>query len=221
MENIIITRPVSLESRFLTSKYREHILATIVKYSENECSLKHGYILQVTGLEKIISNGVASGSSENVFIVNFSADVIKPEIGKVVTGTVCLIFEGGILVSVADRFKVTIPAHALEDNFELSTDESEYLRKHPLTPLSRYISGLYQAFSQPRRLINVWYEQAIPRTLHRTTPYSVGSILRPSQQIAPQGPDTIREDDEIIVKIVNTRYKCDKKSFGCIGTLVA
>jgi DNA-directed RNA polymerase subunit E'/Rpb7 len=217
MENVTITRPVSLPSRYLTSKYKEHLLATIVKHTDNECSLKYGYILKVTALEKILANGVAPGSSENVFIVNFSADVIKPDIGKVVAGVVCLIFDGGILVSVADRFKVTIPAHAFEDHFELSSDESEYVRKHPLTPLSLYISGLYQALSGPRRLINVWHQQASGRK----TSYSVGCILTPAQQIAPQGPETIKEDDAISVKIVNTRYKCDKKSFGCIGTLAA
>jgi DNA-directed RNA polymerase II subunit RPB7 len=216
MENVIITRPVSLPSRFLTSKYKEHLLATIVKHTDNECSLKHGYILQVTGLEQILANGVTTGSSENIFIVNFSADVIKPDIGKVVTGVVCLIFEGGILVSVADRFKVTIPAHALEDHFDLSSDESEYLRKHRLTPLSLYMSGLYQALSHPRRLINAWHQQATGRI----TSYSVGSILTAGEQIVPRGPDSIKEDDEIAVKIVNTRYKCDKKSFGCIGNLV-
>jgi DNA-directed RNA polymerase subunit E'/Rpb7 len=88
---VLIQRRVCLEPRFLDSNIRQHILDKVSEDVSEECTQKNGYILNVSRIVRIISSEGA------IFIVELEAETFKPIGGAEVEGTVCMVYQDGIL----------------------------------------------------------------------------------------------------------------------------
>ena len=101
--NIIIQKRICLEPEFLNTNLKKNIFDKLKKTTNNECSKEFGYILNIVKLIKIVDNYVSNASSEIVFEVMFEIETLKPEIDKVFTGEVCMIFGGGIFLNIKNQ----------------------------------------------------------------------------------------------------------------------
>jgi DNA-directed RNA polymerase subunit E'/Rpb7 len=109
----IITRKVCLEPMYLDSNIQQHLSNKIREITKNECSNENGYILSINKIVEITNNYISSANSDIVFTVKFEANILKPEIGMVMNGCVCMILPRGIFVDVQEKLKVLIPKTSL------------------------------------------------------------------------------------------------------------
>ena len=129
---ITLTRRICLESKYLDSNIHQHLLnklKTIIK--EDDCSLEHGYILSIICIVKIVNFEVSSANSDNVCILKFKADVLKPKIGDILEGNVNMICDKGIFLIIKNKFRVFIPVEYLK-GYIYSNDNKTYTndKKH-------------------------------------------------------------------------------------------
>jgi len=129
MNTILIERKICLESKYLDHQIKDHILEKLKRITRNECSNKHGYILDVTRLVKIVDNYISS-NSDNVFLIQFEANTIKPVEGLNLKGEICMIFGNGVFVDVKKKLKILVPSSNLNDYKFVSGEESDFSKSY-------------------------------------------------------------------------------------------
>lgn len=118
---VVLEKKISIESEYLFKNLKEHLFNKLKRIYENECTKDNGYFLNINKILKIKDNFISS-NCENIFNVEFEAETLKPEIGKKIKGTVCMIFSGGIFINVENIMKILIPESNLK---EYKFDQSE------------------------------------------------------------------------------------------------
>lgn len=119
MSNVIIERRICVDPQYLNKNIKLAIFEKIKESSKNECTKENGYILDVIKIIKIKDNYISNVNSEIVFIVEFEVNTLKPEIGKKLSGNVCMVFSGGLFINVKDKIKVLVPINSLKKyNFD-------------------------------------------------------------------------------------------------------
>ena len=108
-------RRITLEHKYLIRNVKEHLLNKVRTITLNECSQNYGHILNINRLISIKDSFISNVNCDNVFIVNVEAETLKPEIGKILTGEVCMVFSGGIFLVVKGKQKVLIPISTLSE----------------------------------------------------------------------------------------------------------
>jgi len=111
--SVVIERRVSIDHEYLNKNISDAILQKIREITKDECTKEFGYILNVIKIVKIIDNYISPVNCENIFIVLFEVETLKPENGKIFSGEVCMIFNGGIFLNVKNKQKILIPSTAL------------------------------------------------------------------------------------------------------------
>lgn len=124
----IITRRICLESKFLDSNILRHLLNKIIDLTKNECSKEYGFIIGIKRIISIDDSWISAASSENVFTITFEAITLKPEIGSVLEGNVCMIFPNGILLNIEDKMKFLVPLSSLSE-YQLNKQEGFYFNE--------------------------------------------------------------------------------------------
>jgi DNA-directed RNA polymerase subunit E'/Rpb7 len=115
MTSIIkLRKKISIESQYLDSNIIENILKKLKNITNNECSKEYGYFINIKKIINIMDNYISS-NCENIFNVEFEAEILKPEIGKKYEGKVCMLFGGGIFLNVLNRLKILIPLSSIPD----------------------------------------------------------------------------------------------------------
>jgi DNA-directed RNA polymerase subunit E'/Rpb7 len=104
-----IDQRVSIEFKYLDSNINCHILNKLKKNMTGACSLKNGYIIEVTKIVKLGDNQIGCANSLVIFNVRYEAEILKPEKDDIFSGKVCMIFQDGIFVDVKGKMKVLIP----------------------------------------------------------------------------------------------------------------
>jgi DNA-directed RNA polymerase subunit E'/Rpb7 len=125
----LITRRVVLDAKYLNQNLMYHLLQKIRDITKNECSKLNGYILNINKLSQIIDNSISSANSDIVFTVEFDADTLKPEVGNVLTGMVCMMCENGVFLDIHEGFKVLIPVNGL-NGFIMNENEKNEEEKY-------------------------------------------------------------------------------------------
>ena len=120
--NIII----SLEPQYLDSNIKQHIFKKLQDILLNECTKENGFFLKIIKLNKIIDNYI--NDSQVVFNIEYDAETLKPETNKIFEGNVCMIFSGGIFLSIKNKMKVLIPISSLTD-FEYKQSSNNFVNK--------------------------------------------------------------------------------------------
>jgi DNA-directed RNA polymerase subunit E'/Rpb7 len=142
---ISISKKISVESKYLDMNINENILTKLKEFFKNECTKDDGYYLDIIKVKKIIDNYISS-NCENIFEIEFEAEILKPEAGKIFEGEVCMIFSGGIFVNIKNKLKVLIPISTL-NNYEFDQTKNMFINKNnkneikQSTILSVLISG--------------------------------------------------------------------------------
>ena len=113
MSRIIMERKICLEPKYIDNKITEHLLEKIQRDVLGKCDQSYGYVTKVFKKIQIIENTVSSGGPGVFFLVKFGAHVLKPEVGPVYEGKVCMTSPHGIFVEVFGKMKVLIPANKM------------------------------------------------------------------------------------------------------------
>jgi DNA-directed RNA polymerase subunit E'/Rpb7 len=123
----LIKDKVSIDSMYLDSDIKDHILEKLKKNMEGKCTLNNGYIIEVTKLIDIGENSIGCANSFVIFQVTYEAEILKPEKGQYMSGKVCMVFQHGIFVDVCGKMKVLIPSASM-DGYKYSSDENSFER---------------------------------------------------------------------------------------------
>lgn len=117
-----VSQNIFLESKYLDSDIESHILKNLETNIKGKCIYNYGYILDIRKILKITDNTINRANSTNIFNVDFEAEVLKPEIGLICKGVVCMIFQEGIIVNVKNKMKVLIPLDLLNKKYSINRD---------------------------------------------------------------------------------------------------
>jgi DNA-directed RNA polymerase subunit E'/Rpb7 len=115
MSRIVIEKRVSIKPFALDSNLQEHLYSKICEEMLEKCDSTNGYIMKIYKNIKILENSVSSASPNVFFLIQFTAKVMKPEVGSTYTGTVCMVFSHGIFVEVGEKMKVLVPTNKLKE----------------------------------------------------------------------------------------------------------
>ena len=128
IEKQILQKGIVLDNAMLAPNIEHSILEKLRQVVENDCSKDFGYIIKVINSIKILDNYISNVNSELIFIVQFEAETIKPEVGKVYTDIICMVLSGGIFLKIKGKFMVLIPSSVLQD-YEFHPDKKMYVSK--------------------------------------------------------------------------------------------
>ena len=109
---INLQKKISIDSQYLDSNILENLLKKLKDITHNECSKEYGYFIKIKRIKNIIDNYISS-NCENIFILDFEAEILKPEIGNKYEGKVCMLFSGGVFLNVLNRLKILIPISSI------------------------------------------------------------------------------------------------------------
>jgi DNA-directed RNA polymerase subunit E'/Rpb7 len=99
----IIKKRVYLDPRYLDEKIMDHLLQRIIELYVGECTKEYGHILSVKKIIEILHN------EDTIFTLLFEAETLKPDVGNVLEGTVCMLYKDGIFTQVSEKQKMLIP----------------------------------------------------------------------------------------------------------------
>ena len=105
---IRITEKINIECKYLCPEYEKHVLEKIRKKFEGKSSKDYGFISTINPDIKV-ENVIITPNNNIKCTVTFTVGSIKPQVGDVHTGTVCLVNAHGILVDIPGNFKIFIP----------------------------------------------------------------------------------------------------------------
>ena len=150
---------ITLPPENLDNIYMDEIFEKLCSITKNHCNNEYGFILKVNKIIAIKDNFISNVDCEIIFTVIYEAETLKPEIEKDFDGFVCMIFHGGIFVSVKNKFEVLIPISKLE-NFVYNGNTKTFAKASGETicekdPITVKITGLkyctdkkYKCFGQ-------------------------------------------------------------------------
>lgn len=132
----ILRKRLVVDNCFLNKNLNSSIFKKLKEVVENDCTKEFGYIIKVTKLVKIVDNYISNVNSELIFVVDFEAETIKPEINNVYEDQIFLVLRGGIFFEISNKFKVLIPPNALTD-YTFNTETKTYEKKDSKDFLSK------------------------------------------------------------------------------------
>tara|TARA_Y100000389_G_scaffold183941_2_gene201905 strand:+ start:7312 stop:7875 length:564 start_codon:yes stop_codon:yes gene_type:complete len=103
-----IARRLQFEPSILNERVDENVKDRVRQKYVNYCSKNDGYILDILDV-KIVDCEISPTNSSVQCDVEFDARCMKPFVGDVRTGKVCLIFERGVLLELDGVLKVLVP----------------------------------------------------------------------------------------------------------------
>lgn len=123
----VIEKRICIDPAFLGQNFKKDVFNYIKNVCENECSKEYGYILKVLKINKIKDNNISGNNCEIILTVDILVETLKPEINKIFTDKVCMIFSGGIFLDIKNKFKVLIPATSLQE-FTFKSETKSFVK---------------------------------------------------------------------------------------------
>jgi DNA-directed RNA polymerase subunit E'/Rpb7 len=109
MNCINLIKEVSISPRNLDCNLNQHILEKARKIYVGTSNKQDGCIINIHKINTIIDNYV---DTNTIFTVDMTIDIIKPQIGDILTSTIAMIFDSGIFLTISD-IKIMIPSSNL------------------------------------------------------------------------------------------------------------
>ena len=134
-----ITQKISIEPEYLDNNINNHLLNRIKYLAEGTCTLNNGYIINVNKIKKIVKNIIDSSESLIIFEIVYEATTLKPTIGLILTGTICMILPQGLFVNIDGKMKVLIPSSSMNFKFKKDEYDEYYVNK---TGKSKLVNGM-------------------------------------------------------------------------------
>jgi DNA-directed RNA polymerase subunit E'/Rpb7 len=120
---IIIEKKICLEPIHLYYNLNDNLLKKTREVCKDECSKETGYILNVNKIVKIKDNYISNVNSSTIFVIDIEIESLIPYLNNIYTDKVCMIFNGGLFMTINDKIKVLIPSNSLEDYIFDSTNK--------------------------------------------------------------------------------------------------
>ena len=130
MQTVKLRKKIAIEPKYLDSKLKTHIWNHLVSLFKNNCTQKYGYILDVHRKVEILTNEVIHNGILSVEIATL-VDTLIPEKDQILKGTVCMIFEDGILcteTATGTKLKILVPSHNIP-TFLYDKEEKAFVSK--------------------------------------------------------------------------------------------
>ena len=127
MNNVTLTQQITIEPEDMNSRLKSTILDLLVQRSVGKCTAANGYTVRVEPEFKLLSNKI-NAFGVGIFTVQYTVVSLKPAPGMEMDGTVCMVFDGGLLLDVEERMKVLIPSENLK-GYKFSADNSCFVKK--------------------------------------------------------------------------------------------
>ena len=115
MEVATITKRIILESNCIDKQILDHVLNKLNDTVLKDCSREHGYILKILEITRIIEHFIERSNSQNIFVVEFKAEVLKPVEGLRIKANICMVYKDGIFLNIMDKQKMLIPKSNLTE----------------------------------------------------------------------------------------------------------
>lgn len=122
MSNIIMERNICIEPQYLNNNIHQNLLVKLREVTANECTKKYGYILEILRIYSVLDNQISFANSDIVFTVKFEAKILKPEIGSIFEGEVCMIIKDCLFVDIKKKLKVLVQLG--ETGYKLDTNDN-------------------------------------------------------------------------------------------------
>ena len=128
MEEKRLTRNILLQSDQLDGNLFENIKKKVMSEYEGKCSKNDGYIVKILEFLTISGGKIVNGCAP-LFTVDFKAQILKPEKGKIIKCKTQMIYNHGIFAGFND-LKIIIPKSFLHDySFGTGKEDSFYIKK--------------------------------------------------------------------------------------------
>lgn len=115
MESKIIEYETIIPYHFLDKNYKTHILKNLRKSLKNTCSEKHGYILDIVDIVKIVSSTIQRFDLKLSVKLFLLVKMLKPVLDTIISAKVEMLFSYGILLNCEEKMKIFIPSKRLEN----------------------------------------------------------------------------------------------------------
>jgi len=116
MTVITIEKSICLESKFLDKNFKHHLLTKLQQLLFSNCSKDYGHIIKVLNITEIVNHEIDRANCSNIFTVKFEVEILKPDVGTIMSGNVCMVYKDGIFIEVLKgRQKMLIPKLYLKD----------------------------------------------------------------------------------------------------------
>ena len=125
MNTIIIINKVEITPDKLDSDINNHIIQELNDNMIGNCSQKYGYILEIKNIIKIENSHISNINGDIIFNVEYECVILKPEIDKIITCKVNMIFTHGIFAGIKE-LKILVPSNELTDYKFNSKDNTYY-----------------------------------------------------------------------------------------------
>lgn len=113
MQSLIkIEQLVPIEFKYLDKDIKQHMLRILREAMNKCCSSTYGYITEVKKIIEIGENKISPSNSLVIFKIVYEADVLKPFVGNIISGTVSIVLQNGdgIMVNICNKIQVLIPS---------------------------------------------------------------------------------------------------------------
>ena len=129
MSTATIQKRICLESKYLDNKIMDHLYTKLILITkDSKCTKDYGYITNIKSITRIIDHEISRSTCDNIFTVEFLADILNPQPGTTHIGTVCMIFSDGIFVAIHPRQRVLIPKSLLTE-YEYKKEDKTFASK--------------------------------------------------------------------------------------------
>ena len=136
MEVKVINSRICLEPKHLDSDIYNHLLEKIKNQMINFCSKQHGFILDVNKIIDVKENKISAANSDIVFTVSYEVKTLKPKVGIIFEGDICLVFNKGVFINVDNKMKIlVIPDSLTKSGYQF--DASLNIYKNGVRNLSK------------------------------------------------------------------------------------
>jgi len=115
IKTILIERRICLEPKYLNKNYKEYLFNVLCDQTLFECTNEFGYILKINKITSIKNHEISRSGSEIVFLIQFEADILKPEVNDIMEGEICMIYKYGIFIIILNKQKMLIPSNLLKN----------------------------------------------------------------------------------------------------------
>jgi len=120
MNEVELTKSCEIKPEILSKdKLKPYLINKLKEAIKDECTEDNGHVLYITNKNvEIVDHNISRLNNRLICIVKFTACVFKPVKSLSVFGTVVMILEDGIFITIFDKQKLLIPSIFLPEKFK-------------------------------------------------------------------------------------------------------
>ncbi|KAF5727364.1 DNA-directed RNA polymerase II subunit RPB7 isoform X2 [Tripterygium wilfordii] len=121
--HIVLERNMQLHPRHFGRNLRENIVSKLMKDVEGTCSGRHGFVVAITGIEKIGQGLIRDGTGFVSFPVKYQCVVFRPFKGEILEAVVTMVNKMGFFAE-AGPVQIFVSNHLIPDDMEFQPGDT-------------------------------------------------------------------------------------------------